>query len=87
MASIRTLLADDHAVVRAGIRNALLSMADIEIVGEAANGQDLIVALEQLRPELLVMDVAMPNFDPISTVQQIKTNYPSIKILVMRACS
>jgi len=85
MAHIRTLLADDHAVVRAGIRNALLGIADIEIVGEAANGQDLIAAIEQLHPDLLVMDVAMPDFEPINTVQHIKTNYPSIKILVVSA--
>ncbi len=85
MALIRTLLADDHAVVRAGIRNALLSIPDIEVVGEAADGQDLIQALKQLRPDLLVVDVAMPNFEPINTVQKIKMDYPSIKILVVSA--
>lgn len=85
MAHIRTLLADDHAVVRAGIRNALLSISDIEVVGEAADGQGLIQALKDLRPDLLVVDVAMPNFEPINTVQQIKTDYPTIKILVVSA--
>lgn len=85
MTSIRTLLADDHAVVRAGIRNALVSMADIEVVGEAANGQDLISTLDQLHPDLLVVDVAMPNFEPIGTIQKIKTKYPQMKILVVSA--
>lgn len=85
MSSTRTLLADDHALIRAGLRDALANLPGIEIVGEASNGRDLFLALEQLRPDLLVMDVNMPDFEPVSAVHKIRAAYPEIKILVVTA--
>lgn len=82
---LRTLLADDHAIVRAGLRNALQSMSDIEVVGEAADGLDLLKNLSELRPELLVVDVTMPDFEPITAIRKIKADYPAMKILVVSA--
>jgi DNA-binding NarL/FixJ family response regulator len=81
----RILLADDHAIVRAGLRNALDDIPDIEIVGEVGNGKELTDALAALRPGLLVLDVHMPDFDPIQAIKGIKEQYPALKILVISA--
>lgn len=85
MTIIRTLLADDHALIRAGLRDALNSIPDIEITGEAANGRELLHALDALRPDLLVVDLTMPEFDPLSDIPLIRTRYPLTRILVVSA--
>lgn len=82
---VHVLLADDHAVVRAGLRNALENVPQIEIVGEVGDGVALEEALARLRPDLLVVDVAMPEFEPVVAIQRIKTAYPGLKILVVSA--
>jgi DNA-binding NarL/FixJ family response regulator len=82
---IQLLLADDHAVVRAGLRNALENIPQIRIVGEAADGAALEDSLARLRPDLLVVDVAMPEFEPVAAIQRIKARYPELKILVVSA--
>ncbi|MBN2083659.1 MAG: response regulator [Anaerolineales bacterium] len=79
------LLADDHAVVRAGLRKAMESDSAIRIVGEVGDGKSLEQSLDRLRPDLLVIDVAMPEFEPISAIRRIKNLYPQIKILVVSA--
>jgi DNA-binding NarL/FixJ family response regulator len=85
MEQVRTVLADDHAVVRAGLANALRELPNIEIVGEVGDGDALFAILEQTRPDFLLTDVTMPNFEPISTIGQIHTRYPAMKILVVSA--
>ncbi len=85
MSNITVLLADDHAVVRSGIRNALTGLPDLEVVGEVGDGPGLFAALEQLRPRLLLIDVTMPDFDPVPAVREIRARYPEIKILVVSA--
>jgi DNA-binding NarL/FixJ family response regulator len=85
MESSRILLADDHAVVRAGLRNALNNLPNIEIVGEVGDGKELTEALAALRPNLLVLDVNMPEFNPVTAIQRIKQDYPALKILVVSA--
>jgi DNA-binding NarL/FixJ family response regulator len=82
---IRVLLADDYAIVRAGLRNALTNIPNLEIVGEADDGHTLMNMLAQLTPDLLVVDVSMPNFDPVPALQQIKTQYPALRILIVSA--
>ncbi len=85
MAKNRTLLADDHAVVRAGIRNALSELDEIEIVGEVGDGPSVFKMLEDTQPDLLLIDVTMPDFEPIQATRQIRQQYPTIKILVVSA--
>ena len=87
MPNIRVLLADDHTVVRAGLRNALEVLPDLEIAGEVGNGNELTEALARIKPDLLVMDASMPDFEPISAVQKIKSEHPNIKILIVSAYS
>jgi DNA-binding NarL/FixJ family response regulator len=85
MGKVRVLLADDHAVVRSGIRNALQDLPDLEVVGEVGDGPSVVRALEELAPDLLVIDVTMPHFEPVSTIRQIHVRYPEMKILVVSA--
>ncbi len=85
METARVLLADDHAVVRAGIRNALEELPNLEVVGEVGDGIQLVQALETLRPNCLLIDVTMPDFEPITTIREIRATYPAMKILVVSA--
>ena len=85
MNKTRVLLADDHAIVCAGIRNALQELPDLEVVGEVADGPTLLAALAEMRPDCLLIDVTMPNFEPISAIHQIRAAYPALKILVVSA--
>ncbi len=85
MTPARILLADDHAVVRAGLRNALTGLDDVEIVGEASDGAELAEGLTRLLPDLLVVDVAMPEFDPVASMRRIKADFPDLKVLVVSA--
>lgn len=82
---MRVLLADDHAVVRAGIRNAVQELPGLEIVGEVGDGPALLAALERLQPDCLLIDVTMPDFEPVSTISQIRAQNPAMKILVVSA--
>lgn len=85
MLSTRVLLADDHAVVRAGIRNAIEDLPQITIVGEVGSGPELMEGLAALSPDLLLIDVTMPAFEPISTIRRIRGLYPRLRILVVSA--
>lgn len=81
----RTLIADDHALIRTGLRDALNHLGEIEIVGEVGNGRELVDALEREHPDLLLMDVNMPEFEPVAMVQKFRAMYPDMKILVVSA--
>jgi len=85
MGRVRVLLADDHAVVRSGIRNALQDLPDLEIVGEVGDGPSLVRTLDELKPDLLVIDVTMPDFEPVTAIRQIRARFPAMKVLVVSA--
>ncbi|HEU4683905.1 MAG TPA: PAS domain S-box protein [Nitrospira sp.] len=78
---IRVLLVDDHVMVRQGLRSVLDGYADIEIVGEAANGEEALEAVEQWRPSVVVMDVNMPDVNGIEATSRIKARYPDTVII------
>lgn len=82
---VRIVLADDHAVVRAGIANALRELSHLEIVDEVGDGRTLLATLERTQPDILVTDVTMPDFEPISAIRQIRARFPRLKILIMSA--
>ena len=79
------LLADDHAVVRSGICNALRGVPNLAVVDEVGDGPTLFDALARLEPDCLLIDVAMPQFEPISAIRRIRASYPEMKILVISA--
>ena len=72
--SIRILLADDHAMLRAGLRALLSAEPDLEVVGEAGNGEEAVALAEQLRPDVVVMDISMPVLDGLEATRRIATD-------------
>ncbi len=80
--SIRMLIADDHEVVRSGIRN-LLEGTDIEIVGEATNGNEVVRMTTELNPDIVVLDVRMPDGDGLTTLGRLKLDHPNLPVLML----
>lgn len=83
MEKMRVLLADDHAVLRAGLRSLLNSQPDIEVVGEAATGQQAVRRARELEPDIVLMDITMAGPDGLSAVRQIRTELPAIRVLAL----
>lgn len=82
-APIRVLLVDDHAVVRSGLGAVLLSYDDMNLVGEADNGQEAIRLCEKLQPDVVLMDLTMPVMDGVSATMAIKKQWPRINIIAL----
>lgn len=80
---IRILLADDHAVLRAGLRALLAAQDDLEVVGEASDGAEAIRLCQTLRPDVVVMDIGMPGVSGIDATARIKRDLPSVKVLIL----
>jgi two-component system response regulator NreC len=80
---IRILLADDHAVLRAGLRALLNAEPDMEVVGEAANGREAVERAEQLRPDVIVMDLSMPVMGGLEATKQIREKGLHARVLVL----
>jgi DNA-binding NarL/FixJ family response regulator len=81
--TVRAVLADDHYVVRSGIRALLATMEPIEIVGEAANGRQLIEVVEQTDPDLVITDLSMPELDGMRAIAELRERWPKLKILAI----
>ncbi|PKO07961.1 MAG: DNA-binding response regulator [Chloroflexi bacterium HGW-Chloroflexi-2] len=82
---IRVLLADDHVVVRAGIRQFLEQTSDIQVVAEASNGKEACELIEQFKPDVAVLDIQMPLMSGIEVTRWVRSNHLSIGILVLTA--
>ena len=83
MKKIRVLIADDHALFREGIRALLSKYEDLEVTGEAADGKEAIEQVKKLRPDIVLMDIAMPGLGGLEATLEIKKIYPEVKILVL----
>jgi two-component system response regulator NreC len=79
----KVLIADDHAVVRAGLRALIKAEAGLELVGEAAGGYEAIELVEKVRPDVLVLDLSMPDLDGISVTRNIHSHFPDLRILIL----
>jgi DNA-binding NarL/FixJ family response regulator len=80
---IRILLVDDQSIIRQGLRSMLESNPDMEVVGEAENGQRAIAQLPHLHPDIVLMDIRMPVMDGVAATQAIAQNHPDVKVLVL----
>ena len=80
---IRIFIADDHPIVRRGIKNLLETETDFQLVGEAASGSEAIDAIKELQPDIVLMDLVMPGMDGIEATRQIKASQNNIQILVL----
>ena len=80
---IRVLIADDHAVVREGLRGFLALQDDVEVVGEAADGEEAVAAAERLTPDVALVDLVMPRLDGIEAIRRIRASAPATRIIVL----
>jgi two-component system, NarL family, response regulator LiaR len=83
MEKIRLLLVDDHIVVRQGLRMVLALEPDLEIIGEANNGQEALGLIKKLSPQVVLMDLLMPVMDGVSAIRAIKKDYPDIEVVAL----
>ena len=83
MTKIHLVIADDHLVVRDGLRGMLESQPDFEVVGEASNGEEAVHLTSSLKPEVVLMDLRMPVMDGVTAIRQIKDSQPGVQVLVL----
>jgi two-component system, NarL family, response regulator NreC len=83
MAKIRIMLADDHTLFRQGIRTLISAEADMEVVGEASNGGDAVDKANEVRPDVVLMDIGMPGLSSFESTRQIKKSRPETKVLFL----
>ncbi len=83
MSLYRIVLADDHVLIRQGLKKILSEMADIEVIGEAGDGLELLKLLNRSMPHLVILDISMPNLRGIEAIHKIKTICPDVKVLIL----
>jgi two-component system invasion response regulator UvrY len=80
---IRVLLADDHSIVRAGLRRLVEESGDIEVVAEAADGKKAIQQVHKTHPDVAVVDISMPDMDGLEVISQLRSFYPKLPIIIL----
>jgi DNA-binding NarL/FixJ family response regulator len=81
--NIRIIISDDHPVVRAGLSGMISGEPDFEVVGEADNGKEAVALTGELKPDVVLMDLRMPEMDGVTAIGHIKADYPEVQILVL----
>lgn len=80
---IRVMIVDDHAVVRSGLAAFITAYTDLELIGEAENGDEALVRCQSFNPDVILMDLKMPGKDGITATRQIKEKYPDMKVIAL----
>jgi DNA-binding NarL/FixJ family response regulator len=80
---IRLLIVDDHPILRDGLRGTFTGETDIEVVGEAGNGAEALALVTRLEPDLVLMDLRMPQMDGVSAIKAIRGSFPAVRVLVL----
>jgi DNA-binding NarL/FixJ family response regulator len=83
MSKVRVMIVDDHALVREGIMALLKFYEDVEVVGEASDGREAIDAASRLKPDIILMDIAMPGLGGLEATIEIKKTHPDVKVIVL----
>jgi len=83
MSALRVLIADDHEVVRAGVRSLLESQPDCEICGQAATGRQAVALAQQLKPDIAILDITMPELNGLEAARQILKTVPDVRVLIL----
>ncbi len=83
MKPIRIVLADDHTLVRAGIRNLLQNMNNIEVIAEADNGRETLKIVEETKPDMVLLDIAMPELNGLEVAARLSKEYPDIDVMIL----
>jgi len=81
--TIRVMLVDDHAVVRSGLAAFLLAFDDLDLVGEAGNGREAVRLAGQVKPDVVLMDLVMPDMDGAATTKAIREQYPEVQVIAL----
>src|SRR4030067_650101 len=81
--AIRVLLVDDHTILRIGLRAFLRYHDDIQVIGEAQDGAEALARVAELRPDIVLMDIAMPGVNGIEATRQIRAQYPETRVLIL----
>ena len=85
--AIKVLLADDHRLILAGVRRALEEVDDLEVVGEAESGSQVLPLIHQTSPDLVLLDLRLPDMNGLTCLDQIRKRYPNVKVVVLSAFS
>ena len=80
---IRVIIADDHALLREGFNSMIKKFKEIQLVGEAADGEELVRLTQRLKPDVVITDVQMPNMDGIQATKKIKAEFPEISVIAL----
>jgi DNA-binding NarL/FixJ family response regulator len=80
---LRILLADDHALVRAGIRVLVESIPNVEVIGEAGNGNEALALIESTSPDIALLDMAMPGLNGLAVTEAISSKFPEVKVIIL----
>ncbi|MFO0950133.1 MAG: response regulator transcription factor [Isosphaeraceae bacterium] len=83
MKPIRVVIADDHALLRAGLRAVLLTLDDVEVAGEAADGNHAVALVESLRPDVLMTDISMPGLDGLALTAAVRRDHPETRVIIL----
>ena len=83
MSPFQIILADDHVLFRKGLKRILRERSDLEVVGEAGDGLELLTLLKRLTPHMVVLDISMPNLRGIEAIHEIKMIHPDVKVLIL----
>jgi DNA-binding NarL/FixJ family response regulator len=83
MTDYRVILADDHTLFRSGVKRILEEVPGIKIMGEAADGLQLLTLLKEMTPDLVILDISMPKMRGLEAIQEIKASYPQVQVLIL----
>ena len=85
--TVRIVIVDDHAVVRRGLRELISTIAECDTIGEAANGEEAIRVVDELRPDIVLMDISMPVMDGVEATRAIMAAHPDTRVIMLTSDS